>query len=124
MAGGGIEERVRAICLALPGAAERVSHGAPAFFAGKQFVMLWPQGHHDHDFPHLWCAAPPGAQEGFITMKPQRFFRPPYVGSRGWLGMRLDGRVPWDAVEVLCEDAYRAVAPKKLLVMLEVERVT
>ena len=57
-------------------------------------------------------------------MKSERFFRPPYVGSRGWLGLRLDGRVPWDEVEVLCEDAYRAVAPKKLLAMLDADRVT
>ncbi len=59
----GIEEKVRSACLSLPGVAERPSHGSPAFFVGKQFVMLWPQGHHDNRFPHLWCAAPPGAQE-------------------------------------------------------------
>jgi len=56
-------ERVRAICLALPEATERPSHGSPGFFVRKQFVMLWPDGHHEHGFPHLWCAAPLGAQE-------------------------------------------------------------
>jgi hypothetical protein len=105
--------------MALPGTTEKLSHGAPAFFAGKQFVMLWPHGHHDNTFPHLWCAAPPGAQEGFVSTKPGVFFRPPYVGSRGWLGMRLSGRVNWGEVEVLCEEAYRAVAPKKLVVVLD-----
>lgn len=50
-------ERVRAICLALPGVTERRSHGAPAFFARRQFVQLWPEGHHEHQFPHLWCAS-------------------------------------------------------------------
>src|ERR1700758_2312976 len=90
-----IEAGVRAICAALPGVTERVSHGAPAFFAGKQFVMLWPDGHHDLDFPHMWCAAQPGAQDDVITSEPDRFFRPPYVGGRGWIGVRLDGDLDW-----------------------------
>ena len=113
-----MEDRVRGICLAWPGVTERPSHGSPAFFAGRQFLMLWPDGHHDHHFPHLWCAAPAGAQEDFVATAPDRFFRPPYVGSRGWLGVRLDGRVPWDEIEVICEEAYRTVAPKRLLALL------
>jgi hypothetical protein len=122
MAGRGtIEERVRRICLALPGVTERPSHGAPAFFATKQFVALWPTGHHDNHFPHLWCAAPPGAQEGFVASDPGRFFRPPYVGARGWLGMRLDGAVDWSEVEVLCEEAFRTVAPSRLLSRLDAD---
>lgn len=99
------EGRVRAICMALPGVTEKLSHGAPAFFVGKQFLMLWPKGHHDHLFPHLWCAAPAGAQDGLVNGAPERFFRPPYVGGRGWLGVRLDGRVDWDEMEAICEDA-------------------
>jgi hypothetical protein len=114
-----VEERVRAICLALPGVTERPSHGSPAFFAGKQFVMLWADGHHDHQFPHLWCAAPPGAQDELVTTEPERFFRPPYVGHRGWLGLRLDGKVDWAEVTEVCRDAFRAVAPKKLLADLD-----
>jgi hypothetical protein len=114
-----VETKVRSLCLALPGAVEKTSHGAPAFFAGRQFVMLWPEGHHDHEFPHLWCAAPPGAQESFVETDPDRYFRPPYVGGRGWLGLRLDGAVDWDEVGMLCEDAYRTVAPKKLLTELD-----
>jgi hypothetical protein len=115
---GAIERRVRGICLALPGATERLSHGAPAFFAGRQFVALWPDGHHDHSFPHLWCAAPPGAQDGLVASAPDRFFRPPYVGGRGWLGVRLDGVVDWAEVEVLCEEAFRTVAPARLRAQL------
>jgi hypothetical protein len=88
-----VEDRVRAICLALPEVTEKTSHGSPAFFAKKQFVMLWSSGHHDHAFPHIWCAAPPGAQEALVAAAPERFFRPPYVGGRGWIGLRLDGRV-------------------------------
>lgn len=119
MASESVESRVRAICLALPEVTEKLSHGAPAFFVKKQFVMLWHDGHHDHDFPHLWCAAPPGAQDELVTTEPDRFFRPPYVGHRGWLGLRLDGDVDWDEVASVCEEAYRTVAPRRLLTELD-----
>ena len=113
--------RLRAICLAFPEVTERPSHSAPTFFVRdkKSFVMLWADGHHDHHFPHLWCAAPPGAQEELVELEPQRFFRPPYVGHRGWLGVRLDGRVDWDEVGEICRDAYRVVAPKTLVARLD-----
>lgn len=104
--------------MALPEATEKLSHGSPAFFVKKQFVMLWANGHHDHDFPHLWCAAPPGVQDELITSEPDRFFRPPYVGHRGWIGLRLDGDPDWDEVAAICEEAYRGVAPKRLLTEL------
>jgi hypothetical protein len=112
-------ERDRAICLALPEATERLSHGSPAFFVRKQFVMLWPDGHHEHGFPHLWCAASLGAQEESVATDPGRYFVPSYVGARGWLGVRLDGDVDWDEVAERCEDAYRAVAPARLVALLD-----
>jgi hypothetical protein len=117
--GGDLEERVRAICLALPGAEERLSHGSPAFFAGKQFLMLWADGHHDHQFPHIWFAAPPGAQDELVRSEPDRFFRPPYVGTRGWVGLRLDQPIDWKELGSICEEAFRTVAPKKLVARLE-----
>jgi hypothetical protein len=110
-----VVQQVRAICLGFPEATEKPSHGAPAFFVGKQFAMVWPHGHHDNDFPHLWCAAPPGAQEALIGSAPERFFRPPYVGHRGWVGVRLDGTVAWDELAELLDEAYRSVAPERLL---------
>jgi hypothetical protein len=123
MPGGGISgdvtERVRAICLRLPEASERTSHGSPAFFVRKQFVMLWPDGHHEHGFPHLWCAAAPGVQEELVGSAPDRFFRPPYVGHRGWLGVRLDRGLHWDELAGIAEDAYAEVAPTKLVTQLE-----
>jgi hypothetical protein len=119
MASSDLEARVRRICLALPGVSERMSHGAPAFFVTKQFLMLWPSGHHDHTFPHLWCAAPPGAQDALVAADPTRFFRPPYVGGRGWIGVRLDGAVDWDEVAALSEDAYRSVAPARMVAALD-----
>ena len=117
-----VEARVRAICLALPEVEERTSHGAPAFYAGRQFVMLWPDGHHDHDFAHLWCAAPPGMQAQLIAAAPERIFRPPYVGARGWIGVRLDGDVDIEEVEMFIDDAYRCVATSRQICLLYTSR--
>jgi hypothetical protein len=113
--------RIRDICRAFPEVTERPSHGTPTFFVRDKsaFVYAWPGGHHDHAFPHLWCAAPPGAQESLVAADGARFFRPPYVGHRGWLGVRLDGRVDWDEIAELCEDAYRTVAPARLVARLD-----
>ena len=114
-------ERVRAICLALPSVTERPSHGTPTWFVQdkKTFVQFWVDGHHDLTFPHLWCAASPGVQEELVAAEPERFFRPPYVGGRGWIGVRMDGRdLDWDEIAAICEDAYRVVAPKKLVALL------
>lgn len=80
--------------------------------------MCWPVGHHDNRFAHLWCAAPLGAQDALIAEDPERFFRPPYVGGRGWIGLRLDADPDWDEVAAICEDAYCTVAPDKLLARL------
>jgi hypothetical protein len=123
MAKGPIDplRRLRVICLAFPEATERPSHGAPSWYVRdkKIFVTLWADGHHDHHFPHLWCAAPPGVQDEVVQTEPDRFFRPPYVGGRGWIGVRLDGAVDWEEIAEVCRDAYRAVAPKGLAQKLE-----
>jgi hypothetical protein len=114
-------DRLQAICLALPEVTERPSHGAPTWFVRDKasFVTLWANGHHQDRFPHLWCAAAPGAQAELVETEPDRFFRPPYVGGRGWLGVRLDVHVDWDEIAELCEDAYRQVAPKRLVSLLD-----
>jgi len=113
--------RLRAICGGLPEVTERLSHGAPTWFVRdkKAFATLWADGHHDNHFPHLWCAAAPGEQEALIGSAPDRFFRPPYVGHRGWIGIRLDGEVDWTEVSELCTDAYRAIAPARLAAQLD-----
>lgn len=113
--------RVRAICLAYPEVTERPSHGAPTWFVRGRasFATLWAEGHHDDAFPHLWCAAPPGAQEALVASHPDRYFRPPYVGGRGWLGVRLDGELDWTELAEICADAYRAVAPAPLVRRLD-----
>jgi len=113
--------RVRALCLAFPGATERLSHGTPAFFVRNRsaFVYAWLDGHHDNHFPHLWCAADPGVQEALTRSEPGSYFRPPYVGHRGWVGVRLDTGIEWDRVDQACEEAYRTVAPRKLVAELD-----
>lgn len=113
--------RVRAICLALPEVTERMSHGAPTWFVGGRsaFVTLWADGHHDQDFPHLWCAGPEGVQQALVAAEPDRFFKPPYVGARGWIGLRLDRDLDWAEVAERCHDAYRAVAPARLAALLD-----
>jgi hypothetical protein len=116
-----LENRIRSICLGFPGATEKLSHGSPGFFAGRQFTMLWMDGHHEHDFAHLWCAAPEGAQSALIASNPTRFFRPPYVGARGWVGVRLEGDLDLEELDTLLEDAYRCVATKRQLAQLDAE---
>ncbi|HET6259669.1 MmcQ/YjbR family DNA-binding protein [Pseudonocardia sp.] len=109
--------RLRALCLALPEVTEKVSHGEPTWFVRKMFVTYADQ-HHD-DRVAFWCAAQPGTQEELVAAAPTRFFRPPYVGGRGWVGVCLDlDDVDWDEIAELVTDAYRVIAPKKLLARL------
>jgi hypothetical protein len=108
--------RLREICLALPETSERLSHGAPTFFVrGKRpFVMVLRNFHGDGRFA-IWCAAADGVQEVLVEADPEKFFRPPYVGHRGWLGVRLDRSLDWDEVAGIVEDAYAEIAPAKLV---------
>ena len=113
-------DRVRELCLALPEATERLSHGSPTFFVRKAPSFLtFVDDHHGDGILGVWCAAGPGVQEALIDANPEQFFRPAYVGGRGWLGIRLDRKPDWDEVAVLIEDAYRAVAPPKLTALLD-----
>jgi hypothetical protein len=108
--------KIRAICLALPETSERLSHGAPTFFVrGKRaFVMVMTDHHGDGRFA-LWCAAPDGMQKMLIEADPERFFVPPYVGHRGWLGVRLDRGLDGNELAGIAEDAYAEVAPARLV---------
>jgi hypothetical protein len=113
-------ERLRRHCLALPEASERLSHGEPAWFVRGRTCFVTYADHHHDDRLAFWCAAPPGAQAALVAADPARFFVPPYVGGRGWLGVRLDlPGVDWPEVAGLVEDAYRTVAPKRLLAELD-----
>ena len=108
--------RLRTVCLALPETSERLSHGAPTFFVREKtsFLMLLDDHHGDGRFA-IWCAAPPGDQHLLVDADPERFFVPPYVGHRGWLGVRLDRGIDWEELAGIVEDAFCAVAPKRVL---------
>ena len=108
--------RIREICLALPETSERLSHGAPTFFVRdkRSFVMVVTNHHGDGRFA-IWCAAAAGMQSMVVEADPERFFVPPYVGHRGWLGVRLDRALDWDELAGILEDAYAEVAPPKLI---------
>jgi hypothetical protein len=112
--------RLRQICLALPEMTERSSHGEPAWFVqGKKTVVTLDDHHHGGEHLAFWCPAPDGVQQEMVEQEPSRFFRPPYVGGRGWLGVRIDNSPDWDEVAQIVEDAYRMVAPKKLIALLD-----
>jgi hypothetical protein len=110
--------RLREICLALPGVTERVSHGEVAFFVTRQFVAV-DNHHHGADRVAFWCPLPPGVQEELIASDGDRFFRPPYVGHRGWVGVRIDHDPDWDEIRLIVRDAFRQVAPKGLRAQLD-----
>jgi hypothetical protein len=110
--------RLRALCLALPEVTEKLSHGEPTWFVRKVFVSF--AGRHHDDRVAFWCAAPSGVQEALVGSEPERFFRPPYVGVRGWLGVYLDvPGVDWHEVGEIVADAYREVAPRRLVARLD-----
>ncbi len=83
------------------------------------FVMF-SSNHHNDGRIAAWCNAPPGAGDLLVRSDPERFFVPPYQGARGWVGVPLeDGRADWSQVAEVVEDAYRMVAPKRLLTLLD-----
>ena len=117
-------EALRRVCLGLPEVTERLSHGEPTWFVrGKKTFVTYADHHHD-DRLAFWCAAPEGMQELLVGSDPERFFVPPYVGHRGWLGVRLDVALDWDEIADLVADAYRAVAPKRLVAELDARTST
>lgn len=105
--------RLRALCLALPEAEERETWAVPTFrVRGKIFAMAQGRG----QALAVWCKAPPGAQQVLVGADPARFFAPPYLGPKGWVGMRLHPKPDWAEVAVLVGRSYRLVAPKRLAV--------
>jgi hypothetical protein len=113
--------RLRKLCLALPEAHEVEAWGEPTFrVRNKLFAMYAAAGnHHGTGRPAVWCKAAPGNQTLMIKAAPSRFFVPPYVGPSGWIGVWLDGAADWDELADLLRDAYRLVAPKRLVASLE-----
>jgi hypothetical protein len=110
--------RVRRLCLALPEATEKLSHGEPTFFVRKKVFAMFAGNHHNDGRIAVWLPAPVGLQEQLIAAEPEKFFRPPYVGVRGWIGIQLD-RCADDELASHLRQAWLLIAPKKLHAALE-----
>ncbi len=107
--------RLRSACLALPQTSERPSHGGPAFFIrDKKCFVMFLDDHHGDGRLAIWCAAPDGVQVELVETDPERFFRPPYVGHRGWLGVQLR-TVDDRELTAIVTEAFRTVAPPTVL---------
>jgi hypothetical protein len=107
--------KVRTVCLALPETSERPSHGGPAFFIrNKKCFVMFLDDHHGDGRLAIWCAAPDGVQADLVETEPERFFRPPYVGHLGWLGVQLPG-IDDAELDAICREAFVTVAPPTVL---------
>lgn len=109
-------DRLRAICLGLPETTEKEAWGDPTFRVRDKIFAMEKRG---DGRVSVWCKAPPGSQEVLIEADPERFFAPPYVGPKGWVGMRLDRDPDWAEVAVLVRRSYGLVAPKRLAALVD-----
>src|ERR1700738_4470772 len=103
--------RVRRICVAMPESTEKLSHGEPTFFVRKKVFAMFANNHHNDGHIAVWIPAPPGVQAMLIETSPETFFRPPYVGVRGWVGIELDLISDEDLASHISE-AWRLPVPK------------
>ena len=111
-------DRVREICLALPEATEKLAWGEPTFRVRGKLFVIFANNHHNDGIVGIWCAGEEGAQDVLVRADPQRFFVPPYVGPRGWIGIRLDdSAVDWELVASMVGDAYCVIASGGLVAL-------
>lgn len=105
-------ERVRKICLAYPGAIEKISHGEPTFFTPKRVFAIFSNNHHGDGHIAVWLPAGPGVQAELIAERPETFYNPPYVGKGGWIGVELS-QVSDDEIGVLIHESWLLISKKK-----------
>jgi predicted DNA-binding protein (MmcQ/YjbR family) len=120
-------ERLVLICESLP-ETDALPQGRRnehlAFRVREKAFAYYLHDHHGDARIALWCKAPPGEQGRLVEEDARRFFVPPYLGPRGWLGVRLDlARVDWNEIAYLVRTAYRLTAPRALLARLEQDDV-
>jgi hypothetical protein len=106
-------ERVRRICLAMPETWEKISHGEPTFFVAKKVFAMFADNHHNDGRIAVWCPAAPGFQSMLIEAEPDKFFKPPYVGVRGWIGIHLN-RIQDEELASHLRQSWLLIAPKKI----------
>ncbi len=108
-------ERLRAVCIAFPGAEEKLSHGTPAFHVRGRMFVMFVDDHHADGRLAAWCKAMPSEQRALVATDPDRFFVPPYVGVKGWVGVRLDRpNTDWIELAILLEKGWSEIAPKRI----------
>jgi predicted DNA-binding protein (MmcQ/YjbR family) len=109
-------QRLRDICLALPEAAEKETWGDATWRVRDKIFAMEKRG---DGRSSVWCKAPEGGQAMLVEADPDRFFVPPYVGSKGWVGMYLNKSPDWAEVTRLIKRSYRLIAPKRLASQLD-----
>lgn len=109
-------DRLRKICQALPEAHEKEAWGDPTFRVRDRIFAMAKRG--DGRFS-IWCKAPAGSQDILVAANPEQFFVPPYVGHKGWIGVRLDNAPDWSEVATIIRRSYRLIAPRKLAALVE-----
>jgi hypothetical protein len=105
--------RVRRLCLALPETTERLSHGEPTFFVHNKVFVMFANNHHGDGHIAVWLPVVGGLQASLIAQDPELYFKPPYVGGRGWVGIELE-RAGDETLAFHIQMAWELVAPKRL----------
>ena len=112
--------RLRAICLELPEATEKEAWGDPTFRVRDKIFAMHKSG---DGRSSVWCKAGPGAQDVLVGGDPVRFFVPPYLGHKGWIGIRLDEDVDWEMVSELIADSFVLIAPKRIARQFDTSKI-
>ena len=107
-------QRVRRLALAQPGASEKLSHSEPTFFVAKRVFVMVANNHHSDGHTAIWIPVPPGAQAAMIAEAPETYFKPPYVGVKGWVGVELP-QIGDSELAELIRQAWQLTTPKALL---------
>ncbi|MBV8847315.1 MAG: MmcQ/YjbR family DNA-binding protein [Bryobacterales bacterium] len=103
--------RVRRICASIPGTIEKLSHGEPTFFTPKRVFAMFANNHHGDGHVALWVPAAPGVQAALIEETPDTYFKPPYVGPGGWVGIELS-KVDDEQLGALIREAFGIITAK------------
>jgi hypothetical protein len=104
--------RVRRLCTSLHEVTEKLSHGAPTFFARKRVFAMVVNNHHNDGHVAVWIPAAPGVQAALIKSDPRVYYRPPYVGPSGWVGIELDQMGDED-LAIHLREAYDLILAKQ-----------
>lgn len=102
-------QRVRRICASMPGSMEKLSHGEPTFFVKKRVFAMYSNNHHKDGHIAVLIPAPPGHQEALIQADPKTYYRPPYVGVKGWVGIDLD-RIGEEELAIHIREAWEMIS--------------